>query len=81
MNSELKMVVSGIVKKEGRPVAYVEFQDKNMTAEGIVPDCKIIRNNGFPVEDVVLLEVYMKEHLSEIRDRAKGIDPMRGFMK
>lgn len=81
MNSELKMIVSGIVPKEGKPVAYVQFEDEDRRAEGIVPECKIIKNEGFAVEDVVLLEVYMKEHLAEIHNEAKKIDAMRGFMK
>lgn len=81
MNSELKMTVSGIVPREGKPVAYVQFEDEGRNAEGLVPDCRIIKNEGFAPEDVVLLEVYMKEHLAEIHDAAKKIDAMRGFMK
>lgn len=81
MNDELKMVISGIVEKDKKPVAYVEFEDENKKAEGIVPECRIIRNEGFEEEEVRVLELYMKEHLAQIHDSAKQIDAMRGFMK
>ena len=79
--SEMTMTVSGIVPRDGKPVAYVEFKDGDKVAEGIVPACEILSCQGFTEEEQALLVVYMKDHLSEIRDTAKGIDAMRGFMK
>lgn len=81
MSEELQMTVSGIVNKDGRPTIYVSFQDGKSRAEGSVPDCKIISNDGFSPEDVMVLEQYMKYQQDEIRAMAKHISPMDAFFK
>ena len=81
MSEELQMIVSGIVKKEGRPTIYVSFQDGSCRAEGSIPDCKIIANEGFSLEEVEILEQYMKHQQDEIRAMAKHISPMDAFLK
>lgn len=81
MSEELQMTVSGIVKKDGRPTIYVSFQDGACLAEGSVPECKIIANEGFSSEDVEILEQYMKQQQDEIRAMAKHISPMDAFLK
>lgn len=81
MSEELQMTVSGIVKKEGRPTIYVSFQDGACRAEGSVPDCKIIANDGFSSEDIIILEQYMKQQQDEIRAMAKHISPMDAFLR
>lgn len=81
MAEELKMTVSGIVPKDGRKSIYVVFEDGKRRAEGYVPDCVIINNQGFEEDEVKMLELYMKQNQDQIREMAKVINPMNAFMK
>jgi len=81
MENELKMTVSGIVPKDGRKNVYVVFEDDTRKAEGSVPDCVIINNQGFDEEEVKMLELYMKQQQDQIREMAKDINPIKAFMK
>ena len=81
MSEELQMTISGIVPKEGRPVIYVSFLDGATRAEGCIPECKITENHGFSVEDVIILEQYMKQNQDRIREMAKHLTPMDAFLK
>ncbi len=81
MGNELKMTVSGIVPKDGRPNIYVVFEEGTRKAEGSVPDCIIMSHNGFSDEEVRMLERYMKEQQDAIRALAKDINPIKAMMK
>ena len=54
MNDELKMSVSPICVKDGNRYAFVNFADGKRTAEGKIPDCKIISNKGFSDEERII---------------------------
>lgn len=81
MSEELKMTVSGIVPKDGRKSVYVVFEDGQRKAEGYVPDCIIIKNEGFEEDEVKVLELYMKQNQDQIREMAKVINPIKALMK
>lgn len=81
MSEEMKMTVSGIVPKDGRKNIYVVFEDGKRKAEGYVPDCIITKNEGFEVDEVKMLELYMKQNLDQIRELAKVINPIKALMK
>ena len=81
MNDELKMSVSPICVKDGNRYAFVNFADGKRTAEGKIPDCKIISNKGFSAEEVAQLEEYMKKELSNLKQMAAGINVLGAFMK
>ena len=81
MSEELKMTVSGIVPKDGRKSVYVVFEDGQRRAEGYVPDCIIIKNEGFEEDEVKVLELYMKQNQDQIREMAKVINPIKALMK
>ena len=81
MSEELKMTVSGIVPKDGRKSVYVVFEDGQRKAEGYVPDCIIIKNEGFEEDEVKVLELYMKQNQDQIREMAKAINPIKALMK
>ena len=81
MAEELKMTVSGVVPKDGRKSIYVVFEDGTRKAEGYVPDCVIINNEGFEEDEVKMLELYMKQNQDQIREMAKVIHPFKAFMK
>ena len=78
---ELKMTVSGIVPKDGRPNIYVVFEDGKRRAEGSVPDCAITAQTGFEEDEIKMLELYMKQNQDTIRDLAKDVNPIKALMK
>lgn len=80
MNDELKMSVSPICSKDGKKYAFVSFTDGSRTAEGKIPDCKIISNEGFSEDEVRQLEDYMNQELAQIKKMAAGINIMHSFM-
>ncbi len=81
MSQELKMTVSGIVPKDGRNNIYVVFEDGTRKAEGCVPECVVISNDGFTEEETKMLELYMKQNQDQIREMAKQINPIKALMK
>lgn len=50
-------------------------------AEGIIPDCKISKQNGFTEEEVCQLELYMKMNLGMLKKTAAAVDPLRAIMR
>lgn len=82
--SELKMLVSGIINKDGEKKACVYFQnveDSKIFAEGFIPDCKITSQNGFTEDELASLETYMTENLEALKKSASEINPLRAIMK
>lgn len=82
--SELEMLVSGIITKDGEKKACVYFQsgsDKTVFAEGFIPDCKITSQNGFTPEEICTLEDYMSENLEALKKSASEINPIKAMMK
>ena len=67
MNEELNMSVSPICVKDGKKYAYIMFSDNVRSAEGTIPDCRIISNNGFLEDEVNQLEAYMERSLPELK--------------
>lgn len=80
MREEINMIVSGVVTKEGKKSVYVQFTDEDCMAEGKLPECKIISNNGFREEDVKALEVYMEATMEQIFEKAKEMSIMKAFL-
>ena len=77
---ELNMPVSAVCRNEqGNKYAFVTFNDGVRTAEGKIPDCKIIKNDGFAEIEVQQLERYLKEHLTELKKMAASIDIFSAF--
>lgn len=77
---ELKMSVSAICHNDkGDKYAFVTFSDGVRTAEGRIPECNILKNDGFAEIEVKELEKYMSEHLSELKKMAAGIDIFSAF--
>lgn len=67
MSEELNMSVSPICVKDGKKYAYVMFSDNARSAEGIIPDCKIISSKGFLESEVTQLEAYLERSLPELK--------------
>ena len=81
MSEEVSMSVSPICVKDGKKYAFVSFTDGTKCAEGKIPECKIISNQGFSPDEVVQLEIYMKRELSELKKMAAGIHVLDSFLK
>ena len=77
---ELNMSVSAVCRNEhGDKYAFVTFTDGVRTSEGKIPDCKIIKNDGFAEIEVQQLERYLKEHLTDLKKTAASIDIFSAF--
>ena len=80
MNDEVNMTVSSVCEKDGKKYAFVTFIDGERVAEGKIPDCVIISNKGFEEEEVKMLELYMKNELSQLKRMAAGIRWIDSFL-
>ncbi len=79
---EIDMSVSPIcLAKNGEKYAFVTFSDGVRNAEGKIPDCRIIKNNGFAKIEVAQLEKYMFENLKHLKKMAAGINVFDAFRK
>ena len=78
---QLNMSVSAICSnKDGEKYAYVTFSDGIREAEGIIPKCRIIKNQGFADIEVQQLEKYMQENLAQLKKMAAGVDIFGAFL-
>lgn len=73
MTQELNMTISPVCMKDGEKCAYISFSDGTRTAEGRIPDCKIISNKGFTQQEAEQLENYMSAELATLKRIAAGI--------
>ncbi len=77
----MKMLVSGISVRDGEKVAYILFDEGERSAEGIIPECKIIKNKGFDDDEVKQLEIYMKGNLIDLKKQAASINPIKAMIE
>lgn len=76
---DVNMLVTGMLHKDGRSFVRVSFLRGRDWAEGIVPDAKIEKSEGFTKEEVGRLEAYLLEQKVMILEQAKGINPLRNM--
>lgn len=81
MGNEFTMSVSPICVKDEQRFAYVSFTDGERSAEGKIPDCKIVSATGFTQDEIRMLEEYMERELPRLKRMAAGIRLMDAFMK
>ena len=81
MTQELNMTISPVCMKDGEKCAYISFSDGIRTAEGRIPDCKIISNKGFTQKEAERLENYMSAELATLKRIAAGIRLFDAFKK
>jgi hypothetical protein len=77
-DGEMKMTYSAIVRdKDNKRIVRVMFERKNgsllETAEGLVPEGKIVKSSGFSPDEIKQLESYLWENSQSIMDEAKKI--------
>ena len=81
MKNEFTMSVSPICVKNGKKYAFVSFIDGKRSAEGKIPDCKIVSAAGFDRGEIRMLEEYMKRELPMLKKMAAGIRLVDAIMK
>ncbi len=81
MKDAFDMSVSPVFSKDGRQYAFVTFDDGVRSAEGRIPECRIMSSNGFSQEEVTQLEDYMRRELTHLKKMASGVNVLSAFMK
>jgi len=82
---EMTMTYSSIVTgKDGKKIVRVQFEKasdgEKAIAEGLLPEGKIIKHEGFAKEEVLALEIYLSQNSEEIMKKAKVIsNPLHWF--
>ncbi len=76
---EMKVLVSGVLRAEGRTFVRVSFLRGKDWAEGIVPEGVIEKAEGFTKEEIGKLEEYLAGDQEAILKQAKGINPIRNL--
>jgi hypothetical protein len=77
-DNEMKMTYSAIVAgKDNKKVVRVSFEREGAQgkeiAEGVVPEAKIVKQNGFTEDEIKSLEEYLKSNADDIIAKAKVI--------
>lgn len=80
-SEEVKCTHSTVLSKDGKPFVSVLFERGEAKAEGLVPDCTIVKSNGFSSEEIEQLETYLREHRKEIIEGAKKISSFKHWFK
>lgn len=78
---DIKVIISPIIKQDGRQKIFISFidnQDKR-EAEAIIPGCVFIKNKGFSDEELDTFKEYLKNEQTEILKNAKKINPLAEF--
>ena len=75
--SELNCTHSSVLSKNGKSFVLVRFERGEYSAEGTVPDCLILRSNGFTQEEIEELEDYLDQNRQQIIDAAKSISNIK----
>lgn len=77
ISEDINMLVTGMLHKDGKAFVRVSFLRGKDWAEGIVPDGKIEKADGFAEEEIRKLEAYLLEEKTMIMEQAKGVNPLR----
>lgn len=75
----MEMNVSLGINDKGIKKIYVRFSEGKRQAEGIYPQCSIIKNEGFSPEEVAALEKYMMDNGKTIEEMSKSVSIWKAF--
>lgn len=81
LSDDIRMLVTSMIHKDGKAFARVSFLRDGDWAEGIVPDDRIEKSEGFTKEEIEKLEAYLAGEEKMILEQAKGINPIRNLFK
>ena len=79
MNSEISMTVSTMTRHGDDKAIYVVFTDGSKSAEFVVPEDRLVKNNGFSEDEIAGLSDYVANEHDTIYSVAKKINPMRNI--
>ncbi len=79
--NDVTITISPICVKDGKKFAYVTFADGDRLAEGKIPDCTMISNNGFTPEEIQALIEYMRSDLDNLKSISAELDVIGAVMK
>ncbi|MBR4759941.1 MAG: hypothetical protein IK078_07330 [Lachnospiraceae bacterium] len=81
MNADITMSVSAMTRSKDSKAVYVFFQDENRSAELSLPECKVLKNDGFDEGEIQKLCEYVDSERDVIYNMAKQINPVKALMK
>lgn len=80
VEQDVKILVSGVIRRDDRTFARVIFMRGMDWAEGIVPDGTIGESEGFTNEEITQLEDYLARERDMLIEQAKGVNPIRRLL-
>lgn len=75
----VRMMVSGCLTKDNQKIVRVSFFRENGYADGVLPDAKIEKYEGFNEGEIRMLEEYLRQNSADIYAQAKQVNPMRNL--
>lgn len=78
--TEMRMIVSAMMRKGGKSFARVSFLRGKDWAEGLVPDGVVEKAEGFTEEEIKGLEDYLVREKDMLVGQAKGVNPLRNML-
>lgn len=78
--AEIRMMVSAMLRKDGKSFARVSFFRGKDWAEGLVPDGVVEKAEGFTEEEIKGLEDYLVREKDMLVGQAKGVNPLRNML-
>ncbi len=81
MDSGITMSVSSMTRKGDQKAIYILFREGEKSAEISLPECKVIRNDGFDQEQISQLCDYVDGQRETIYEMARQINPVKALMK
>ncbi len=81
MNKDITMSVSAMTRDKDKKAVYVFFQDDSRSAEISLPECNVLKNDGFDEEEIKKLRDYIDGERDTIYNMAKQINPVKALMR
>ena len=81
MNKDITMSVSAMTRDKDKKAVYVFFQDDARSAELSLPECKVLKNDGFDEDEIKKLCDYVDGERDTIYNMAKQINPVKALMR
>lgn len=78
---EMNVLVSGVLRHEGKTFVRVSFLRGKDWAEGIVPEGVIEKAEGFSEEEIGQLQAYLVGEKEMFIRQARGINPIRNLFQ
>jgi len=72
-NEEMKMTYTSVLTKDNKPLISLCFERGRDICEGVVPECRIVKNDGFSIEEIDALEQYLRANKKQIIENSKSI--------